>query len=65
MNIVEYYKNWKKEREEKKLFIEMWMEAYGEEIGPNNVCRSYHQNVAYQIYKLSKRIEELEEKLSQ
>ena len=64
MNIVQYFLDWKKEREEKVLFMEMWMEEYGELIGTNNTCQSYHQRVAYELFKLTKRIEELESKVN-
>ncbi len=63
MSFVQFFKDWVANNGEKKKFKESWMEQYGNEMGSSNSCRPYHEMVAYEIFKLTQRVEQLENQL--
>lgn len=63
MRIVEFFKDWMANNEEKKKFREAWIKEKVGNFGWNNDVDTYHADVAYEMYQLTKRIEELEQKI--
>lgn len=58
--MINYFKEWRETHEEKKAFMEMWGEEFGKEFNSSNACTPYHKKVAYELFKLEKRLIELE-----
>ena len=65
MSIVDYFRDWMANNEERKNFKEAWTDKHSKELGPTNGCIPYHEQIAYEIYKLTKRVEELENNIKQ
>jgi len=63
MSIVDYFRDWMANNEERKKFREAWVDKHGKELGASNSCTQYHEQIAYEIYKLTKRVEELEKNI--
>ena len=63
MGIIEYFRDWMSNNEEKEKFRKSWIYGKLDEFKwPDNQDR-YHADIAYEIYKLSQRIEELEKQI--
>lgn len=60
MGFLEFFREWRKNNQERKQFKEAWNEEYAENLGSNNNCSPYHEKVAYEIFKLTERVEYLE-----
>ncbi len=63
MFIIEYFRDWIANNEERKKFKEAWHDKFDKELGSNNSCKPYHEQVAFEIYRLTKRIEDLEKQI--
>lgn len=62
MNFLEFFRSWISNNKERAAFKDAWMDQYGNEMGGGNSCRPYHEKVAYEIFSLTKRVEDLEKK---
>lgn len=63
MGLIAFFKEWLINNEERRKFKEAWQDHYGKDMGTGNTCSPYHEKVAYEIYRLTQRVEELEKKI--
>jgi hypothetical protein len=63
MRIVEFFRDWIANNEEKIKFREAWIKEKVGRFGWDDKVDAYHSDIAYEIYQLTKRIEELEQKI--
>ena len=63
MRIVEFFKDWLASNEEKKKFREAWINEKLSTFGWDNRVDEYHADLAYEMYQLTKRVDELEQKI--
>lgn len=63
MGIIEYFKDWMANNEEKSKFKKAWINDKIADFRWEDKVDSYHAEIAYEIYQLAKKIEELEQKI--
>jgi len=63
MGIIEYFRDWMSNNEEKEKFRKSWITGKIGDFGWNDKVDTYHADMAYEIYKLTQRIEELEKSI--
>lgn len=63
MRIVEFFKDWLASNEEKKKFREAWINEKLSNFGWKDDVDAYHADLAYEMYQLTKRVDELEQKI--
>lgn len=63
MRIVEFFKEWLANNEEKKKFREVWINEKLSTFGWSDKVDAYHADLAYEMYQLTKRVDELEQKM--
>lgn len=63
MNVIQFFKDWLDNNEEKQKFRNAWINEKIGKFGWADGVDKYHADVAYEMYKLSKKVEELELKI--
>ncbi len=61
MMIIDFFKDWLLNNEEKSKFKQAWIKE--KLCGFSDATQGYHSDMAYEIYRMSKKIEELEQKI--
>lgn len=63
MGILEYFRDWMSNNEEKKKFKEAWIAGKLNSLNWSPEAKEYHVEMAYETYLLTQRIEELEKSI--